>query len=170
MFLSLVCVCFFFFLFVITQHCMYLYWTASVFDIDYGKCWRCSTESSFLGDLIFDGVKQIILEDNIRERERERKRERKSQEEKRVLRCRFIAHFRYNGQKFLSQMLKVDIWNMRRIQFYKEPGELTRRNNKYKGLELGMTLVCWRNEQDPSMVKEKILSSSWRGARKCRIY
>ena len=54
---------------------MYLYWTASVFDIDYGKCWRCSTESSFLGDLIFDGVKQIILEDNIREREREKEGE-----------------------------------------------------------------------------------------------
>ena len=168
MFLSLVCV---FFLFIITQHCMYLYWTASVFDIDYGKCWRCSTESSFLGDLIFDGVKQIILEDIYiyiyREREREREGER---EPRRKQSFEMQIHFRYNGQKFLSQMLKVDIWNMRRIQFYKEPGELTRRSNKYKSLELRMTLVCWRNEQDPSMVKEKILSSSWRGARKCRIY
>ena len=61
---------------------MYLYWTASVFDIDYGKCWRCSTESSFLGDLIFDGVKQIILEDNIRERERERERGRERAKKK----------------------------------------------------------------------------------------
>ena len=34
-----------------------------MFDIDYAKCWKCSIESSFLGDLIFDGVKQIMLEE-----------------------------------------------------------------------------------------------------------
>lgn len=57
------------FLFIIIEHCMYLfiylisvYWTTSVFDIDYGKCWKCSIESSFLWNLIFDGMKQIILE------------------------------------------------------------------------------------------------------------
>ena len=72
-----------------------------MFDIDYAKCWKCSIESSFLGDLIFDGVKQIMLEGIYIYIY--------SQEEKRVLRHSFIAHFRYNGKKFLSQMWKVDI-------------------------------------------------------------
>lgn len=142
---------------------MYLYWATSVFDIDYGKCWRCSTESSFLGDLIFDGLKQIILEDIYIYIYKEPRRKQFWDADSLPTLDTMAKNFSLKCWKLTSEIWEESI-------FTKNQENLPEGTANIKALSWEWPWYVGEMSKTQAWLRRKCLSSSWRGARKCKIY